>query len=311
MWNYYSRRASKWESELLPPLAGHCQNVPEFFLCCFYATFIHMQSEEIRQKFLDFFEKRGHAVIPSAPLVPENDPSVLFNTAGMQPLVPYLLGVPHPKGKRIVDVQKCVRTQDIDEVGDATHDTFFEMLGNWSLGDYFKEDAIKWSFELLTSKEGFGLDPKRLYITCFEGDSNAPKDTVSADIWEKVGIPKNRIYFMGAKSNWWSVGENGPCGSDTEMFYDTTEIGLGDLSIEEFKQADKEQKVVEIWNNVFMEYEKKDGKIIGKLNNQNVDTGAGLERLTLVIQKWKSIFDTDLFTDTIEKITENQHKINS
>ena len=264
-----------------------------------------MDSSEIRQRFLNFFEKRGHSIIPSAPLVPENDPSVLFNTAGMQPLVPYLLGQPHPKGKRIVDVQKCVRTQDIDEVGDATHDTFFEMLGNWSLGDYFKEDAIKWSYELLTSKEeGFGLDPKRLYVTCFEGDENASKDITSQEIWKEVGMPEHRIYFLGAKSNWWSVGENGPCGSDTEMFYDTTEKGLGDMTKEKFLEADKRQEVVEIWNDVFMEFEKKDGKIIGKLKNQNVDTGAGLERLTLVIQNKKSIFETDLFAATMSKIEE-------
>ena len=177
-----------------------------------------MQSHEIRQRFLAFFEKRGHAIIPSAPLVPQNDPSVLFNTAGMQPLVPYLLGEKHPSGTRIVDVQKCVRTQDIEEVGDKTHDTFFEMMGNWSLGDYFKEEAIQWSFEFLTSKEeGLGLDPARLYITVFEGNEDAPKDMEAFDIWKKY-MPENRIYFMSAKSNWWSVGPNGPCGPDTEMF---------------------------------------------------------------------------------------------
>ena len=231
-----------------------------------------MQSDEIRSRFLKFFEARGHKIIPSASLVPENDPSVLFNTAGMQPLVPYLLGQSHPMGKRLVNCQKCVRTQDIDEVGDNTHDTFFEMLGNWSLGDYFKEDAIKWSYEFLTSKEeGLGLDPKRLYITVFEGDENAPKDLEVYEIWKKY-IPENHIYYMGAKSNWWSVGENGPCGPDSEMFYDITEDGLGDLTKEEFMKADNEQKVVEIWNDVFMQYEKKDGKVIGKLNQKNVDT---------------------------------------
>src|SRR3989344_1465971 len=153
-----------------------------------------MQSDEIRRRFLEFFEKREHTIIPSASLVPENDPSVLFTTAGMQPLVPYLLGAPHPAGKRLVNVQKCVRTQDIDEVGDKTHDTFFEMLGNWSLGDYFKEDAIVWSYEFLTSKdEGLGLDPKRLYITCFEGDETAPKDVESAQVWKSLGISEHRI----------------------------------------------------------------------------------------------------------------------
>ncbi len=263
-----------------------------------------MQSHEIRSKFLKFFEKRGHKIIPSASLVPENDPSVLFNTAGMQPLVPYLLGQEHPMGKRIVDVQKCVRTQDIDEVGDNTHDTFFEMMGNWSLGDYFKEDAIKWSYEFLTSpEEGLGLDVKRLYFTCFEGDDNAPKDTESAKIWQFLGIPENRVYFLGAKDNWWSPGDNGPCGPDTEMFYDLTG-NLGDLSKEEFVKATDEQKIVEIWNDVFMEYEKKDGKIIGKLKKQNVDTGSGLERVSMVMQQKDNIFDTDLFVPIMGKINE-------
>jgi alanyl-tRNA synthetase len=208
-------------------------------------------------------------------------------------------------GARLANVQKCVRTQDIDEVGDKTHDTFFEMLGNWSLGDYFKEDAIKWSYELLTSKEeGFGLDPDRLYITVFEGDDNAPKDTESAEIWQKVGIPDARIYFMPAKSNWWSAGDNGPCGPDTEMFYDLTPEGLGDMTKEEYMRADEEQKVVEIWNDVFMEYEKKDGKVIGKLKNKNVDTGAGLERLSMVLQGKDNIFETDLFSGIMSKINE-------
>lgn len=255
-----------------------------------------MNSDEIRRRFLAFFEKRGHAVIPSAPLVPENDPSVLFTTAGMQPLVPYLLGEPHPAGKRLVNVQKCVRTQDIDEVGDNTHDTFFEMLGNWSLGDYFKEEAIEWSYKLLTDKEeGFGLDPARLYVTVFEGDENAPRDTEAFEIWKKY-MPEHRIYFMSAKSNWWSAGDNGPCGPDTEMFYDVTPQGLGNLTKEEYMDADDKQQVVEIWNDVFMEYLKKDGRVIGKLDNKNVDTGAGLERLSMVLQGKDNIFDTDLFS---------------
>ena len=263
-----------------------------------------MQSHEIRQRFLAFFEKRGHAIIPSAPLVPQNDPSVLFNTAGMQPLVPYLLGEKHPSGTRIVDVQKCVRTQDIEEVGDKTHDTFFEMMGNWSLGDYFKEEAIQWSFEFLTSKEeGLGLDPARLYITVFEGNEDAPKDMEAFDIWKKY-MPENRIYFMSAKSNWWSVGPNGPCGPDTEMFYDVTSEGLGDMTKEEYMQADERQQVVEIWNDVFMEYEKKDGKVIGKLSQKNVDTGAGLERVTMMVQKTDDVFTTDLFSPMMAKIDE-------
>ena len=253
---------------------------------------------------MKFFEKRGHAVIPSAPLVPENDPSVLFNTAGMQPLVPYLMGAPHPQGKRLVNAQKCVRTQDIDEVGDNTHDTFFEMLGNWSLGDYFKEDAIKWSYEFLTSKEeGLGLDPKRLYVTVFEGNNDAPRDNEAFEIWKKY-VPENRIYFMPAKSNWWSPGDNGPCGPDTEMFYDVTERGLGDMTKEEYMAADDRQDVVEIWNDVFMEYEKEGGKVVGKLASKNVDTGSGLERVVMMVQGKNNIFDTDLFVSVMGKIKE-------
>jgi|TARA_Y100000310_G_scaffold345555_1_gene466506 alanyl-tRNA synthetase len=264
-----------------------------------------MESSVIRKRFLVFFEKRGHAVVPSASLVPTDDPSVLFTTAGMQPLVPFLMGEPHPKGKRIVNVQKCVRTQDIEEVGDKTHDTFFEMLGNWSLGDYFKEDAITWSYEFLISKdEGLGLDPKRLYITCFEGDEDAPRDIESFEIWKKVGIPENRIYFFGKKENWWSPGDNGPCGPDSEMFYDVTGT-LGDIEKDGFIEADNKQQIVEIWNDVFMEYEKKDGKVIGKLKQQNVDTGAGLERLAMVMQDTDNVFDTDLFQPLMKTISEH------
>jgi alanyl-tRNA synthetase len=255
-----------------------------------------MLSQEIRNRFIKFFEKRGHAHIPSASLVPdEKDNSVLFNTAGMQPLVPYLIGNPHPKGRRLANVQKCVRMQDIEEVGDKTHDTFFEMIGNWSLGDYFKEEAIEWSYKLLTDKEeGFGLDPKRLYITVFEGNEDAPKDNEAFEIWKKY-MPENRIYFMGVKSNWWSMGADGPSGPDTEMFYDVTPEGLGDMTKEQYMKADDEQKVVEIWNDVFMEYLKKDGRVVGKLSQKNVDTGAGLERLVMALQGKDNIFDTDLF----------------
>jgi len=274
-----------------------------------------MNSSEIRQRFLAFFEKRGHKIIPSVSLVTPDDKGVanqtLFNTAGMQPLVPYLMGKPHPFGKCLVNIQKCLRTVDIDEVGDATHATFFEMLGNWSLGDpdaadgigagYFKEEAIKWSFELLTDKaEGFGLVPKRLYVTIFEGDENSPKDAEAFEIWKKY-LPENRLYFLGAKSNWWEVGDNGPCGPDTEMFYDITEEGLGDLTKEEFLQADEKRQVVEIWNDVFMEYEKRDGKVVGKLPQKNVDTGAGLERLAMVLQKVDNIYETDLFLPLMSK----------
>ncbi len=260
-----------------------------------------MQSHEIRSKFLKFFEKRGHAIIPSASLVPENDPSVLFNTAGMQPLVPFLMGAKHPLGKRLANVQKCVRTGDIDDIGDNRHLTFFEMLGNWSLGDYFKEDAIKWSYELLTSEEeGFGLDPKRLYVTVFAGDSNAPRDDEAARIWESVGVPKHRIYYKDASANWWPAVKGkdtwtGPTGPCSEMFYDITEKGLGDLSPTEYDVADESGQVIEIWNDVFMEFEKKEGKIVSKLNQKNVDTGAGFERICTVLQGKDNVFETDLF----------------
>ena len=274
-----------------------------------------MTSNEIRQKFLDFFQKRGHTVIPSASLVPTEDPTVLFNTAGMQPLMPYFFGKVHPSGDKLVDSQKCVRTVDIEGIGDKTHATFFEMLGNWSLGSYYKKEAIEWSFQFLTSKEeGLGLDPKRLYITCFVGDTNVPKDTESLGAWTAVGIPENRIYFKGVDSNWWPAVEKeddswtGPTGACTEMFYDM-QGGLGDLTLEEFEKADEEQKVIEVWNDVFMEYEKKEGKIVGSLSQKNVDTGAGFERVLAVVQEKDSIFDTDLWRYIMpeaEKITDNQ-----
>ncbi len=272
-----------------------------------------MKSSEIRSRFLNFFKERGHAIIPSASLLPENDPSVLFNTAGMQPLVPYLLGEKHPLGTRLANIQKCVRTGDIDEIGDNTHATFFEMMGNWSLGDYFKKDAIEWSYELLTNKEvGFGLDPQRLYVTCFEGNDDAPKDTESSQIWkdifEKAGVTGERIYFMPAKNNWWSAGDNGPCGPDTEMFYDLTGTHASGMTKEEYLMADDKQEVVEIWNDVFMEYLKKDGVVVGKLSSQNVDTGSGFERVTAVLQGKNNIFDTDIFEAVMKeagKITDN------
>jgi len=263
-----------------------------------------MQSNEIRQRFLKFFEKRGHAIMPSASLVPENDPSVLFNTAGMQPLAPYLLGQKHPLGDKLVNVQKCVRTGDLDDIGDNRHFSFFEMMGNWSLGSYFKDEAIKWSYEFLTSKEeGLGLDPNRLYVTVFQGDENAPEDIESQTIWQSVGIPQERIYKLGAKDNWWSPGDNGPCGPDTEMFYDM-EGNVGDLEKAEFIKAVQDEKIIEIWNDVFMEFEKKDGKVVGKLNQKNVDTGAGLERMTAVMQGKKTAYDTDIFSGIMGKIDE-------
>ncbi|MEK7163271.1 MAG: alanine--tRNA ligase [Patescibacteria group bacterium] len=259
-----------------------------------------MTSAEVRKRFLAFFEKRGHVILPSAPLVPENDPTVLFNTAGMQPLAPYLLGEKHPAGRRLANFQKCVRTNDIDNVGDNTHLTFFEMMGNWSLGDYFKKEAVEWSYELLTNKkDGFGLDPERLYVTCFEGDKNAPRDDESALIWrgifKKNDIVGERIYFMSAEKNWWQPGPDGPCGPDTEMFYDLTGSLYGGMTKAEFLKAEKDQKIVEIWNDVFMEYVKKDDKVIGGLSKKNVDTGAGFERLCAVLQGKDNVFDTDIF----------------
>ncbi len=261
-----------------------------------------MTSQEVRDTFLRFFEKRGHAILPSASLVPENDASALFTTAGVQPLVPYILQGTHPKGTKLCSVQKCVRTTDIDDIGDKTHATFFEMLGNWSIGDYFKEEAIAWSYELLTSKEGFGLDPKRLYVTVYAGDSDIPKDTEAIEIWKKVGMPAERIYTRG-EDNFWSAGDNGPCGPSTEMFYDLTETGLGDMSPEEFEKADEKQQVVEIWNDVFMQYLKKEGKVVGVLPKKNVDTGSGLERILTILQGKESIFETDVFLPLFEYAT--------
>jgi alanyl-tRNA synthetase len=274
-----------------------------------------LTSIEIRSKFLKFFEKRGHVIIPSASLIPENDPTVLFNTAGMQPLVPYLMGIPHPLGDKLVDVQKCVRTNDIEEVGDNTHLTFFEMLGNWSLGSYFKQDAIKWSYELLTDKvEGFGLDPRRLYVTCYEGDSKTPRDEESSNRWkemfDKDGITGNRIFFLGPDANWWPAVKNnkdgwtGPTGPCSEMFYDLTGKLTEGLTPEEFAENDSKQNIVEIWNDVFMEYVKENGVIVRKLDKQNVDTGSGLERIATVIQGKNNVFETDLFEPIISKIKE-------
>lgn len=278
-----------------------------------------MTSSVIRKRFLDFFATRGHAILPSASLVPKNDPSVLFNTAGMQPLVPYLMGEKHPLGTRLASCQKCVRTGDIEEVGNHKNLTFFEMLGNWSLGDpaspdgvgqggYFKSDAIKWSYEFLTSKEeGLGLDPARLYVTVFEGDEDAPRDMEAVEIWKQY-IPENRIYFLPKKNNWWSPGDNGPCGPDTEMFYDVTPEGLGDMSHEEYVAADDDGRVVEIWNDVFMEYEKKDGAVVGKLSQKNVDTGSGLERISMIVQGKSNVYEADMFAPAMAKIKDSAER---
>ncbi len=256
-----------------------------------------MKAIEIRNKYLNFFERHGHKVIPSAPLIPENDPSVLFTTAGMQPLVPYLLGAKHPEGTRLTDYQKCLRTNDIDEVGDNRHLTYFEMLGNWSLGDYFKEESIAMSYEFLTKE--LGIPNEKLSVTCFAGDEDCPRDNITAECWKKAGIPEERIYFYGKDDNWWIAGEEGPCGPDTEMFYDTGKPACGP----DCQPSCDCGKYVEIWNNVFMEYLKKDGKY-SKLAQRNVDTGLGLERMAMLLQGKETPFDTELFSPIMDRLSE-------
>ena len=255
-----------------------------------------MKAIEIREKYLKFFEKHGHKIIPSAPLIPENDPSVLFTTAGMHPLVPYLLGEKHPEGKRLTDYQKCLRTVDIDEVGDNRHLTFFEMLGNWSLGDYFKEEAVKMSFEFLTKE--LNIPVEKLSVTCFAGDEDAPRDTETAKYWMDAGLPEEKIYFFGKDNNWWIAGTEGPCGPDTEMFYDT---GKPKCS-EHCDPSCDCGKYVEIWNNVFMEYLKHSDGTYTKLKQQNVDTGLGLERMAMLLQGKETPYDTEIFAPIMEKL---------
>lgn len=247
----------------------------------------------------DFFRKHGHAIISSASLIPENDPTVLFTTAGMHPLVPYLLGEKHPAGVRLADVQKCVRTGDIDEVGDASHCTFFEMLGNWSLGDYFKDEMIPWSYEFLTSPEYLGIDPKRLAVSVFAGDDDCPRDERSAELWEKAGIAHDRIFFLPKENNWWGpAGITGPCGPDSEMFIDNGQPKCCD----ECSPACDCGKYLEIWNDVFMQFNKTaDGKY-EPLKQKNVDTGMGLERTLCILQGKKSVYETDLFAPIIAAI---------
>ena len=257
-----------------------------------------MKAIEIRNKYLNFFKEHGHTVIPSAPLIPENDPSVLFTTAGMQPLVPYLLGEPHPAGKRLTDYQKCVRTNDIDEVGDNRHLTYFEMLGNWSLGDYFKEESIQMSYDFLTKE--LGIPAEKLSVTCFAGDEDCARDEVTASCWKKAGIPEERIYYFGKDDNWWIAGETGPCGPDTEMFYDT---GKPKCS-EECNPSCGCGKYVEIWNNVFMEFYKDENGKYSKLKQHNVDTGLGLERMAMLLQGKETPFETELFTPIMDKLVE-------
>ena len=255
-------------------------------------------STELRQKFLDFYKKNGHKIIPSASLIPENDPTVLFNTAGMQPLVPYLLGQKHPEGTRLADAQKCIRTGDIDEVGDDTHLTFFEMLGNWSLGDYEKEEAIKFSFKFITEELNIPLD--RFAVSCFAGDNDAPKDKESAEIWKSLGIKEERIAFLPKEDNWWGpAGQTGPCGPDTEMFY----WKLNDKPApKEFDAKDKNW--VEIWNDVFMQYVKDENGNYNPASQKNVDTGMGLERTLAVLNNAENVYHTDLFEKPHKKLHE-------
>lgn len=257
-------------------------------------------SEFLREKYLGFFAERGHAVIQSASLIPENDPSVLFTTAGMHPLIPYLMGQSHPKGHRLTDVQKCVRTGDIEEVGDDSHLTFFEMLGNWSLGDYFNHQSIKWSYEFLTSKKYLGLDPDRISVTVFAGDDDAPRDEDSAKVWEECGIPKERIYYLPKKHNWWIAGKTGPCGPDTEIFWDTGKPACSDHCDPSCDCG----KYLEIWNNVFMQFNRQADGTYLPLTQKNVDTGMGLERTVCVLNGFKSVYDIDLFQGAFAKIEE-------
>ena len=257
-------------------------------------------SQSIREMYLNFFKDRGHKVIPSASLIPENDPTVLFTTAGMHPLVPYLLGEKHPAGNRLTDVQKCVRTGDIDDVGDASHCTFFEMLGNWSLGDYFKQEMIPWSYEFLTGKDYLGIDPENLAVTVFGGDETLPRDDEAAGLWEKAGIKKENIYYMSRENNWWGpAGLTGPCGTDTEMFI----IRKAKCS-PECNPDCKCGAFLEIWNDVFMRFNKQaDGSYV-ELSQKNVDTGMGLERALCVLNGKSSVYETDLFEDAIKIISE-------
>ena len=264
----------------------------------------NLSSRELRQLYLDFFRSKGHAVIPSASLIPENDPTVLFTTAGMHPLVPYLMGQKHPAGTRLTDVQKCVRTGDIDEVGDTSHCTFFEMLGNWSLGDYFKKESIAWSWEFLTDEKWLGIPKEKLSFTCFEGDADAPRDTVSHDRWVEMGADPSHIVYLPKKNNWWGpAGLTGPCGPDTEIFYDTGRPACGP----DCKAGCDCGKYLEIWNNVFMEYNKVGEGKFEPLAQKNVDTGMGLDRTIATLQGVESVFDTDAFSGIIELIGKLSH----
>jgi len=259
---------------------------------------IIMTANELRSKYIEFFKSKNHVEISGKSLIPENDPSVLFTTAGMHPLVPYLMGEPHPSGTRLTDYQKCVRTGDIDEVGDTCHLTCFEMLGNWSLGDYFKKESIAFSYEFLTAKQWLGLDPRLLSVTVFAGDENAPRDEESAGYWKEVGMSEDKIAYLPARDNWWAAGPTGPCGPDTEIFY---WVGEGFPPVGSNKGTDS-ANWMEIWNNVFMEYNRIDENTLVKLPKQNVDTGMGLERTTTVLEGKTSVYLTEIFQPIIQKI---------
>jgi alanyl-tRNA synthetase len=255
-----------------------------------------MNASQLRQTYLRFFEERGHRRIPSAPLLPENDPSVLFTTAGMHPLVPFLLGEPHPLGKRLTNFQKCIRTNDIDEVGDPAHLTFFEMLGNWSLGDYFKEESLAWSHEFLT--RSLGISTARLAVTVFAGDSIAPRDELAAGAWRKLGLPVERIFYLPKADNWWGpAGASGPCGPDSEIFYDT-----GRPDHPGCAPGCACGKWLEIWNNVFMEYEKTPDGSYRRLRQRNVDTGQGLERTLTALNGLDDVFRIETLWPLVEAV---------
>ena len=260
-----------------------------------------MKISELRSMYLKFFKEKGHSVIASASLIPEDDPSVLFTSAGMHPLVPYLLGQPHPEGVRLTNVQKCIRTTDIDEVGDTTHLTFFEMLGNWSLGDYWKKEAITWSYEFITSKKLLGLDPDKLSVTIFAGDEDSPRDDEAAEVWRSVGIPDERIYFLSKEDNWWIAGNSGPCGPCSEMFIEVDEIPKCGPDCRPGCHCGH---YVEIWNDVFMMYNKSEDGKYTPLKQQSIDTGMGVERTAAMLQGVPSVFDTEAFIPLIEKIKE-------
>ena len=259
-----------------------------------------MTANELRSKYIEFFKSKGHSEISGQSLIPDNDPSVLFTTAGMHPLVPYLLGEKHPAGTRLTDYQKCVRTGDIDAVGDPSHLTCFEMLGNWSLGDYFKKESIAFSYEFLTSPQWLCLDPRFISVTVFEGDENAPRDEEAAQYWKDVGMSEDKIAYLPASDNWWAAGPTGPCGPDTEIFY---WVGEGVPPVGSNKATDSDNWM-EIWNNVFMQFNRIDEKTLVKLEKQNVDTGMGLERTNCILQGKTSVYLTEVFQPIINKIEE-------